>query len=490
MRFGVSRAEELNEDLPPLRVSDEHRAAVRDAIRRRKGTLTLGDALADTGLAREDAELALKVCLADYAGHLDVLDTGDIVYRFDARLAERDRDPLRVRLWRGVKRVATFALKLGIMVTLVGYSIVFALLALALILGLFSRSDRDVDEDSLALAWLPLRALMELFIFFPDFFLWGLPSGYGRTPRTAVGRGARKPLHESIFSYAFGPPRPPQGLAERDRQGAQLIRHFGGVLASPDVIATTGVSKYDAEEWLGRLLGRFGGDVDVTDEGEILYRFGDLARTAAAAPRPPAPPLEQALPITGNKPGTNALIAGLSAFVLAGAVFIEVGMARVGLVLPALSWGLAYIPGFVGVTLLALPLVRGLALRRENGRLQLRNLRRLALATTSLKNGTLDPTALRHVIPDTLRRLLRPAAPDQAIRSLAVEFEGEPGDGGAYVTPAITTALAAAEQARHELRLDRPVDAPVVFSTSDETAVQPAAPPVEPPAPAPQLRSS
>ena len=493
MRFGTSLLEQSDfedvaADLPQLRVSDEHRAAVRDSIRRRGGTVTLGDVLADSGLAREHAELALKVCLADYAGHLDVLDSGDIVYRFDARLAERDRDPWRVRLWRGIKRVATFALKLGIMVTLVGYSVVFAVLALALILGVFSRSDRDIDTDWLELAWLPLRALGELFLFFPDWFFWGLPTGYSR-PSRSLGRAGKKPLHESIFSYAFGPPRPPQGLLERDRAGAQLIRHFGGLLATPDVIAATGVSRYDADEWLGRLLGRFGGDVDVTDDGEILYRFGDLARSAAASRRPDLPPLERPLPLTGNKAGTNALIAGLSAFVLAGAAFFEIAMTRFGIIVPAISWGLVYLPGFVGATLLALPPLRFLAQRGENGRLQLRNLRRLTLATSAGKAGTLDPAALRHVIPDGLARSVRPTAPDEAVRSLAAEFDGEPADTppGAFVTPAIPAAIAAAERARNQLRLDRPVDSPVVFTTGEDASaarVQPAEPPQAPKLPA------
>ena len=496
MRFGTSPSEQSDfgdvaADLPQLRVSDEHRTAVRDSIRRRHGTVTLGDVLADTGLAREHAELALKVCLADYAGHLDVLDSGDIVYRFDARLAERDRDPWRVRLWRGIKRVATFALKLGIMVTLVGYSVVFALLALALILGVFSRSDRDIDTDWLELAWLPLRALGELFLFFPDWFFWGLPTGYSR-PARSLGRGGKKPLHESIFSYAFGPPRPPQGILERDRAGAQLVRHFGGVLATPDVIAATGLSRYDADEWLGRLLGRFGGDVDVTDDGEILYRFGDVARSAAAAGsarRPDAPPLERPLPLTGNKGGTNALIAGLSAFVLAGATFFEIAMTRFGIIVPAISWGLVYLPGFVGATLLALPPLRYLAQRGDNGRLQLRNLRRLTLATTAGKAGTLDPAALRHVIPDGLVRAVRAGAPDAAVRSLAAEFDGEPADTspGAFLAPAIPAAVAAAQRARDQLRLDRPVDSPVVFTTSEDAgaaSVQPAQPPPAPKLPA------
>ena len=115
--------------------------------------------------AREDNDPSLVIsCLADYAGHLDVLESGDIVYRFDARLAERDRDPWRVRIWRGIKRVGMVVLKLGIMVTLVGYSIVFTVLALALIFGLFAKSDRDVDTDWLELAWLPLLTTGTAFL--------------------------------------------------------------------------------------------------------------------------------------------------------------------------------------------------------------------------------------------------------------------------------------------------------------------------------------
>ncbi len=470
MRFGIGTGqEEFGADLPPLRVSDEHRAVVRDAIRRRRGTVTIGDVLADTGLAREEAELALKVCLADYAGHLDVLDSGDIVYRFDARLAERDRDPWRVRLWRGIKRVATFAMKIGIMVTLLGYAILFAVLALAAIFGLLSRNDDDLGDGLMELAWLPLRALAEVLLFFPDWFLWGLPSA----PPRRLARGGKKPLHESIFSFAFGPPRPPAGLAERDRAGATLVRHFGGVLATADVVAATGVSRYDTDEWLGRLLGRFGGDVDVTDEGEILYRFDDVAQSAAGGRgrRPDAPPLERPLELTGNKAGTNALVAGLSAFVLAGSVAIAVAMARLGLDIPAASWGLVYVPGFVGATLLALPPLRHLAQLRENARIRLRNLRRLTLATSASREGTLDTAALQHIVPDgVFRRSLPPAELEGAVRSLAAEFDGEPvGEvPGRFLAPAIPAAAQAAERARQRLQLDRPADAPVVFTTGEE----------------------
>ena len=465
MRFAVRAVEEeFGADLPPLRVSDEQRSAVRDAIRRRRGTLTIGDVLADTGLAREDAELALKVCLADYAGHLDVLDSGDIVYRFDARLAERDRDPFSVRLWRGVKRAGMLLMKIGIMVTLVGYAVLFALLALAAIFGLLNRSDNDHGDDLMELAWIPLRALIEVMIFFPDWFFWGLPSARPRR----LGRGGKPPLHEAIFAFAFGPHRPPAGLAQRDRAGATLIRHYGGVLSTADVVAATGLSRYDADELLGRLLGRFGGDVDVTESGEILYRFGDLARSAAAARRPEAPPLERPLPLTGNTGGTNALIAGLSAFVLAGATAFAVAMARFGIDLPAASWGLVYIPGFVGTMLLALPPLRSLALARENRQVLQRNLRRLTLATTASHAGMLDPTALRHILPEPLeRQATKGDAIATAIRSLAAEFEGDPVDepAGAFHAPDIAAATRAAERARDTLRLDRPVDGPVVFTT-------------------------
>ena len=320
-------------------------------------------------------------------------------------------------------------------------------------------------------AWLPLRALFEMLLFFPEWFLWGLPGP--RQPRRAgaLGRGGRKPLHESIFSYAFGPPRPPRGLVERDRAGAELIRHFGGVLATTDVIATTGLSRYDADEWLGRLLGRFGGDVDVTDEGEILYRFGDVARSAAGARRPDAPPLERPLQLTGNKPGTNALVAGLSAFVLGGSIAFALAMSRLGLDIPAASWGLVYVPGFVGATLLALPPLRHLAQLGENASIRLRNLRRLTLATAAARAGTLDTAALQHIIPDgVLGRSIPPAPINEAVRSLAAEYDGEPvGETpGRFLAPAIPAATQAAERARSRLQLDRPTGSPVVFTTGEE----------------------
>jgi hypothetical protein len=84
---------------------------------------------------------------------------------------------------------------------------------------------------------------------------------------------------------------------------------------------------------MARLMLDYDGDVAVSEEGGIVYRFAEIRRTASEASSTRPPPAawdcgpKAVAPLTGNTVGTNLAIAGLNAFNLfMGLWSIENGM--------------------------------------------------------------------------------------------------------------------------------------------------------------------
>jgi hypothetical protein len=100
-----------------------------------------------------------------------------------------------------------------------------------------------------------------------------------------------------------------------------------------DVMRVTGLPREEADPMMARLMLDYDGDVAVSDEGGIFYRFPAVRKTASTAstePAAPSPAWSRATslpPLTGNSVGANLAIAGLNAFnMLMGLWSIENGM--------------------------------------------------------------------------------------------------------------------------------------------------------------------
>src|SRR5690606_36453522 len=100
------RKDQMNELSNRPRESSEDRTVLA-ALRKLEGRATVGDVVARTGLAQDRAETSLRNLLETRRGHLEVGETGTLVYRFDPRLVLRDDVPLgerfRRRAWEAFK---------------------------------------------------------------------------------------------------------------------------------------------------------------------------------------------------------------------------------------------------------------------------------------------------------------------------------------------------------------------------------------------------
>ncbi|NNM35315.1 MAG: hypothetical protein HKO53_19725 [Gemmatimonadetes bacterium] len=109
----------------------EHSGDLVTALRRMNGRATVGDVVAATGLPRDKAEATLKQLLETHQGHLQVSESGELLYRFDPSLMVRGKQPLLGRIRKAAWEAFQVGFKVWTAAMLVVYFVVFAALLIA-----------------------------------------------------------------------------------------------------------------------------------------------------------------------------------------------------------------------------------------------------------------------------------------------------------------------------------------------------------------------
>lgn len=315
-----------------------------------RSPLTVADAAARTGLALRDAESGLKWLSSEYRGQLRVTSEGQLVYLFPTAFAKPwEAADARRRVVRAVGRglmgALRFIVRAWVAIVLVSYAAIFV----ALLIGMtFARQGNDNNRrnDGLpggALAYAFFRvvgdALFWTFHPWSPFSVYYGPTmwepayagGYGRRAAPRRSQEPKVPLYERVNRFFFGPPPPQEDPRETERLVVAAIRAGKGRIGLADVMRATGLPREEADPMMARLMLDYDGDVDVSEDGGIVYRFAALRKTATDAPEPEPPPAwsrtKPLPPLTGNSPGANFLIAALNGFNLfMGLWAIENGM--------------------------------------------------------------------------------------------------------------------------------------------------------------------
>lgn len=442
------------------------------SLKKRDGEATAGDVAADTGLGYGDVETALRRMLSTYKSHLDVDDDGNLRYRFDPAFTRRGDDP--ARLWHDIRQKLYTAFKwffkVWIMVTLVGYTLVFILLLIALAVGSIAASaSSDSDGDGLVeLPFIMLARTLE-WLFWINLFD---NRRYGRSRSRRGRRRARKskkpekPFYQKVFDYVFGPERKSDPL-KAQTAFTSFVREMNGRVTAADWAARTGQSLDEAENALTGAIVRFNGDVDVSDDGELIYRFDELMVTAGAGSANSRGPrriwqTEKKVPsFTGNPTGTNTWITIFNLFNLAMSGFVlfnATELAAQGVALdPGLVYGLGFIPLVFSFVFFAIPGIRYLFHSRKKSAAKRENKRRdeIRKIYTSVQGAQAEPIPL-----DT-----------KLSTELVADFDGdvrvEQGGTPYYFFQPLKDQLDAGERAR-QAALGQVVFGETVFSSDEE----------------------
>ncbi len=463
----------------------EHQSQILSSLRRLEGRGTVGDVVADSGLAAEEVRAGLKTLLGSHLGHLAVADSGELIYSFDPKLIERGSEPLLARMSASTGKALRSGFKAWIVIMLVVYFVVFVALLIAALLANQRGNDSrgGLGRGRGHRGGFHFNPLMWYWIWTPRWRI-GRPY-YGHRWERTLGKDDKVPFYKKVFAFVFGPDRPQPTQNQLDRSTLRLIRARKGVLTTAELVEHTGASFEDAEEDMGRLLGSYDGEAAVSPNARVVYAFPGLMASVdgKSAPREPSPTwmrLEPQRELTGNTPGANAAVAGMNAFTLvASATAPWFIFPRLGIQGPAAFVGLVVVPIVFSALFFAGPLVRMAGVKLENRRRKLRNVRRLLLGlvySRSLDGGR--PVSEAEAWDFVRARLGEGQTTEEQVRkglrAIATEFYADVsvGDDGAvsYTFERVHDDFAASDSMRQKLRLDERSLGDIVFSTDDSSA--------------------
>ncbi|MGQ9628934.1 MAG: hypothetical protein ACUVXI_01310 [bacterium] len=452
-----------------------YRRALVKALKERGGRATLGDAVVSTGLPGDGVELALKSLLKEYRGHLAVDERGELLYSFDPAFSKAwDR-------WDSVKRFLRAAVgylwrafvlffKVWIMLILIVYFIIFlSMITTFVFIQISGRSGRrDGDGESDGGGW---EFNLSVFMLFN--WVFGISMSRDRR-RPLLGGSSQRPFYQKVFAFVFGEKGPRQDPLAEEREILSFIRRNRGRLVASDLVALMGWPLERAEREAGRLMVDYGGDVEVTEEGVIVYTFDRLMPTLAEredvkgiTPKYFWEKIEQDAKFNDNAPGTNWLIGGLNGFnLLMSAVsyfsITDVFDVRSG----AIRFLLSGFPFAFSLIFFLIPLVRSWVQARENRARRMRNLHRYFLRYIF---ENLDAP----VYPQGVRRAIRGALSteeverklDEVMRDYDGEIESDSSGELYYRFPRLLEEVSAVRRERAKVKGDEFEIGPVIYSS-------------------------
>ncbi len=456
--------------------------------------LTLGEAAAGTGMSLDEAETALRDMIARYDCRLQVTENGDIIYDFGDRLHRRDEksfqeylDDALALLWKGF----VFLFKAWIAVTLVVYFTIFLVIFVAIIVALVFGGESK-DGDSRGRSSRSDSGLGDLFfgIFrvFLAIFEWNAVTStvyyetdsrgyryqtYKPKPTPLQKKEDSKSFIASVYDFVFGPPRVERDPLENQKEAAAYLRRNKGILVPSELKALSGMDSNRAALFFSDCIGRFQGDIRIS-ENKIMYgRFDRLLRTAGDADDGKIvfywDEYEPPYPLTGNTTGMNWGIGILNGFNLIFSLLILGG--ALGEQFSAV-W-LGFIPFLFSLIFFAVPALRSIKLASDRSRRDAENRRKRVMKAIFLTRGT------GQTVEQILRAVNAPGAPeplsketvesilDTLIKELPGEIRADATGQVFYEFPIITFELEEAERLRAQRTVDRDLGK-VVFDSNQE----------------------
>ncbi|XP_065878149.1 uncharacterized protein At5g03900, chloroplastic [Euphorbia lathyris] len=260
------------------------RKRAMEAVDSYGGRVTIGDVASRAGLKLNEAQTALQALAADTDGFLEVSDEGDVLYVFPkdyrSKLAAKSFRMKIEPLVDKAKSTAEYLIRVSFGTALIASIVIVYTTIIAL---LSSRS----EEDNRGRRGGRSYDSGFNFYFSPTDLFWYWDPYYYRRRQVQRDGGDKMNFIESVFSFVFGDGDPNQGIEEeRWKLIGQYISSNGGVVTAEELapyldLQTTEQARND-ESYVLPVLLRFDGQPEIDEEGNILYRFPSLQRTASS----------------------------------------------------------------------------------------------------------------------------------------------------------------------------------------------------------------
>ncbi|WP_201277292.1 hypothetical protein [Lyngbya confervoides] len=343
--------------------------------------VTVGDVATQSGLNINEAQAGLLTLASDVGAHLQVSQSGDIAYLFPRNyrnILRKKYLSLRLQdLWQKIWAVIFYLIRISFGIFLV-ISILLIFVTIIIIVIAQSSSDNNDRRSSRSING----------GFFPN--IWIMPNLSGWfSPRSRPYQSVRSAqgmnFFEAVFSVLFGDGHPNPNLeSKRWQKIGKVIRKYKGSVIAEQILPYLDESTpITNEDFMIPVLSRFNGYPEVSEQGEIIYRFPELQTTALnREPVVVSNTLrEQPWEFSQASSGQKMLTLGLGILNLGGALVLSI-LLRDGTIALQLGGLVAFVNSILwvllayGIGFLAIPLVRYLWIQRRNQRLEARNDRR------------------------------------------------------------------------------------------------------------------
>jgi hypothetical protein len=287
---------------------------IAEALRKQPHGATVADIVAATALPLAAVRELVPRAADEYSARLEVTESGEIRYSFPQGFVSRYRGfragfrKFTEKAGRLAKAFFAGLFKVWIMVMLVGYFVLFMLIALAsLFVTVAARSSGSGSRRGGGGGLFVSAHIFDLIIrlWFYSELTKSLDRRYGfPAPEKPGGR----PLHRAIFSFVFGDGDPNKDWDVREKKTfIAYVQANRGVVSLPEFMALTGLGPQRAEEEMLARCSEFGGSPEVTAEGALVYRFDDLLLRADRKDRSfsGAAPVKRLKEFSSNKKSMN-----------------------------------------------------------------------------------------------------------------------------------------------------------------------------------------
>jgi hypothetical protein len=256
------------------------------AFRGRRQGATVADIVAQTALPLRTVRELVPRAADEYSARLEATESGEIRYSFPRGFTSRYHG-FRAGLRKGIEAfkkgagiVGSAVFKVWIMGMLLGYFVLFMLIALAALMlsmaGSAGSNDRSSRRDSGGGLYLASGIFnMIIRIWFYSELTRSLDNRYYGTRAPVRPKG--KPLYKAIFSFVFGDGDPNADWTSREKQGViAYVQANRGVISQPEFMTLTGLTAAEAEDRITAYCVEFGGMPEATEDGTVVYRFDEL----------------------------------------------------------------------------------------------------------------------------------------------------------------------------------------------------------------------
>ena len=294
--------------------NDAYKKIVLSLKRRKKGA-TAADVCAATALPLSTVRELLPKAADEYSGHLQVTQSGEILYYFSGFTSRYRGFTARLKRITDkgasfVKSALVFLFKVWIMVMLIGYFVLFLAIALASVfLSVAAKSSGRDRRGGSFIGFSMLDLLLRLW-----FYSEITRPRYGNE-RVTRNEKPKRPMHKAVFSFVFGEDDPNKDWQERQSRAViGYIQANRGVISLAEYMAFTGENSMEAEKSILAFCSKYAGSPEVTDEGTIVYRFDELLLRADSGKFSElSPPVKRLKTFSANSKKMNGWFAVINA---------------------------------------------------------------------------------------------------------------------------------------------------------------------------------